>query len=59
MTVTTGPRAEVLELLAKDIRRHHKEVEAHASAMVAAAVAAGEKLIEAKEQLPHGEFAPS
>jgi hypothetical protein len=58
VTVTTGPQAGALEELAQDIRRHHKEVEAHASAMVAAAIAAGEKLIEAKEQLPHGEFGP-
>jgi hypothetical protein len=45
-----------LDRLAEDIRRHHKAVERHARKMVAEAIAAGEKLIEAKAMLPHGEF---
>jgi hypothetical protein len=47
-----------LDQLAEDIRAHHKAVERHASAMVAEAIAAGEKLLEAKGQLRHGEFGP-
>jgi hypothetical protein len=47
-----------LELLAEEVRQHHKAVERHANAMVAAAIAAGEKLLEAKGQLRHGEFGP-
>jgi hypothetical protein len=54
----TGPQAQALELLAEEVRQHHKAVERHANAMVAAAVVAGEKLIEAKELLRHGEFGP-
>lgn len=54
----TGPQAQALELLAEEVRQHHKAVERHANAMVAAAIVAGEKLIEAKEQLRHGEFGP-
>ena len=57
-TEVTGPQAQALELLAEDIRRHHKEVERNASAMVAAAIAAGKKLLEAKGGLKHGEFGP-
>jgi hypothetical protein len=47
-----------LEPLADEIRRHHKAVERHARSMVAEGVAAGEKLIEAKARLRHGEFLP-
>jgi Protein of unknown function (DUF3102) len=51
-------RERGLELLADEIRRHHKAVERHARAMLDEAIAAGEKLIEAKARLPHGEFEP-
>jgi len=47
-----------LEPLADEIRRHHKAVERHARSMLDEAVAAGEKLIEAKGLLRHGEFGP-
>ena len=50
-----GERRE-LELLAEDIRGHHKAVERHARSMLDEAIAAGEKLIEAKGLLRHGEF---
>jgi Protein of unknown function (DUF3102) len=52
-----GERRE-LELLAEDIRRHHKAVERHARSMLDEAIAAGEALIEAKARLRHGEFGP-
>jgi hypothetical protein len=51
-------RERGLELLAEEIRGHHKAVERHARAMLDEAVAAGEKLIDAKRRLPHGEFGP-
>jgi hypothetical protein len=51
-------RYRELDLLAEDIRRHHKAVERHARAMLDEAIVAGLKLIEAKERLRHGEFGP-
>jgi hypothetical protein len=45
-----------LELLAEEVRRHHKAVERHARSMLDEAIAAGEKLLEAKERLKHGEY---
>ena len=47
-----------LDLLADEIRRHHKAVERHARSMLDEAIAAGEALIEAKGRLRHGEFGP-
>jgi hypothetical protein len=47
---------QTLDLLFEDIRRHHKAVERHAQKMVAEAIAAGELLIQAKDELRHGEF---
>jgi Protein of unknown function (DUF3102) len=47
-----------LDLLAEEIREHHKAVERHARAMLDEAVAAGEKLLDAKARLPHGELGP-
>jgi Protein of unknown function (DUF3102) len=51
-------RERGLELLAEEIRGHHKAVERHARSMLAEAILAGEKLLEAKELLRHGEFGP-
>ena len=55
-----GPelRDRGLDRLAEDIRAHHKAVEHHARSMLEEAIAAGEKLIEAKARLRHGEFGP-
>jgi hypothetical protein len=50
--------ASGLDRLAEDIRAHHKAVERHAQAMLDEAIAAGEDLLEAREQLPHGRFGP-
>jgi hypothetical protein len=47
-----------LDRLADDIRGHHKAVERHAQAMLDEAIAAGEKLLEAKERVRHGEYGP-
>jgi hypothetical protein len=47
-----------LDLLAAEIRQHHKAVERHARSMLGEAIAAGEALIEAKGRLRHGEFGP-
>jgi Protein of unknown function (DUF3102) len=49
-------RERGLEELANEVRRHHKAVERHARGMLAEAIAAGEKLLETKARLPHGEF---
>jgi Protein of unknown function (DUF3102) len=61
-TVANGNPNELrergLDLLAEEIRRHHKAVARHARSMLAEAIVAGEKLIEAKELLRHGEFGP-
>jgi Protein of unknown function (DUF3102) len=54
----SGLRERELDLLAEDVRRHHKAVERHARSMLAEAIVAGEKLIEAKGLLRHGEFGP-
>lgn len=47
-----------LELLADETRRHHKAVERYARSMLDEAIIAGEKLIEAKQLLRHGQFGP-
>jgi hypothetical protein len=51
-------RDRELDLLAEEIRGHHRAVERHARSMLDEAIAAGEKLLEAKERLRHGEFKP-
>lgn len=47
-----------IQTYAADINRHHQQAQAHASQAIEHAIEAGRLLLQAKEQLPHGQFLP-
>ncbi|CCQ73919.1 DUF3102 domain-containing protein [Magnetospira sp. QH-2] len=58
MNNTTALTRTPLSLLANAINHHHDLVKSHTKGMLLEAQAAGEKLLQAKKEVEHGEFKP-
>jgi hypothetical protein len=58
MTTTTLTKTDDLKTLAESVNQHHRECEQAARSAIEHAKAAGELLIEAKAQIPHGGWLP-